>query len=501
MSVDISKETLELAKAALGKPNEELAKAFTQSALAITGITAYDLQAPALNLYPVLTPLRNKTPRVVGGKGIQANWRAVTAINPSRGGIGISEGNRGVVMDETVGEYYAKFVGLGLENSVTFEADYAGVGFQDVKALATMNLLRAMMIGEESMILGGNGDAIALATPVTPTVADVATGGTLLPATAYKVIVVALTLDGYQASSVASGLPLSATRTLAGGVTEAYNQGTSIQSAAGGATTASDGNSTHCLSVSTTAITGAVAYAWFVGTTGAEKLNQITTINSAKIVAASASGGQLASAGFSADKSKNALSFDGLLYQIFKSGSGAYVYSMATGTPGTGTPLTGDTLGGITEIDVALRAFWDNYRLSPSVIWVNAQEQKNISVKILTGSATAAQRFVFDSKQGVLAGGTMVRSYLNKFTMSGAQEIPIMLHPNLPPGTIMFDTDEIPYPLSGVGMVKRMLLRMDYYQIEWPLRTRKYEYGVYADGVLQNYFPPAFGAIINIANG
>ena len=34
--------------------------------------------------------------------------------------------------------------------------------------------------------------------------------------------------------------------------------------------------------------------------------------------------------------------------------------------------------------------------------------------------------------------------------------------------------------------------------IEWPLRTRKYEYGVYADELLQNYFPPAFGILKNI---
>ena len=43
-----------------------------------------------------------------------------------------------------------------------------------------------------------------------------------------------------------------------------------------------------------------------------------------------------------------------------------------------------------------------------------------------------------------------------------------------------------------------MRCRRDYYQLEWPLKTRKYEYGVYFDGVLQNYFPPAFGMITNI---
>jgi hypothetical protein len=49
--------------------------------------------------------------------------------------------------------------------------------------------------------------------------------------------------------------------------------------------------------------------------------------------------------------------------------------------------------------------------------------------------------------------------------------------------------------------VLQIKTRRDYYQLEWPLHARRYEYGVYTDEVLQNYFPPAFGMITNIANG
>jgi hypothetical protein len=52
--------------------------------------------------------------------------------------------------------------------------------------------------------------------------------------------------------------------------------------------------------------------------------------------------------------------------------------------------------------------------------------------------------------------------------------------------------------LSGVGNILQIKSRREYYQIEWPLRTRRYEYGVYADELLQNYFPPAFGVLKNI---
>ena len=46
-----------------------------------TGLTAYDLQAPAKNLYPIITPLRNALPRVQREfPGDAARWRTVASI-------------------------------------------------------------------------------------------------------------------------------------------------------------------------------------------------------------------------------------------------------------------------------------------------------------------------------------------------------------------------------------------------------------------------------------
>ena len=47
----------------------------------------------------------------------------------------------------------------------------------------------------------------------------------------------------------------------------------------------------------------------------------------------------------------------------------------------------------------------------------------------------------------------------------------------------------------------RILCRRDYYQIDWPKRSRRDEYGVYADEVLQHYAPFSMGVISNIARG
>lgn len=499
-------ETLALVRDALRKADAgELKKSWTQSGSATTGLTYYNLEAPSKSLYPVLTPLRNTIPRVDamagGGAGIQANWKAVTAINTSLLTAGVSEGNRGGVVSTSTADYFAAFKGLGLEDWVSFEADYSAQGFEDVKARATRGLLESLMLQEERILLGGN-TSVLLGTTPTPSLSDLAaSGGTLAFNVQHRVICVALTLQGWMRSTVAGGVSLEYTKTNADGTTDTVGGGGGAISTAATVTTSNDSLNTHSIAATVTAVRGAVAYAWYLGTTaGTERLAQITFINSAKLTAINGAG-QLASALPAGDKSLNSLEFDGLMYIAYKSGSNAYFKTMDTGTAGTGTPLTSDQRGGIVELDEALQSMWDNYRLSPTTIWVSSQEAKNIGNKILEGNASAAQRFTFQVNQAGVIGGTSPKGYLNKFGMTGAVEIPIKQHPNLPFGTIVLTSESIPYPLSNVQDVYRVLTRKEYYQMEWPLRTRRYEYGVYCDEVLQHYFPPSIGIITNIANG
>lgn len=499
-----SNETLALLKEALSKAGSDatdLQKAWTQSGTATSGLTYYDLEAPAKSLFPVITPLRNEIPRVSGKGGIQANWRAVTGINTTGLSAGVSEGNRGGLHTSTTADYLAAYRGLGLEDSVTFEADYAARGFDDVKAIATQNLLRALMIQEERIILGGNGtNGIALGTTPTPTLAAITTGGSIADSTTVSVICVALTHEGFMNASMANGVQFTVVRTNADSSVDTVSGGAAQKSAAATQATGTPGTNASRISATVTAVRGAYAYAWYAGTAGNEKIAAITTINSV-IISALPGSGQAASVGPSADHSKNTLVFDGLLTFAVKSGNGGYYVAQATGTAGTGTPLTADASGGISEFDTALQWFWDTYRLSPSEIWVSSQEMNYIRKKVLTGSSNAAQRFVFTAQQNGFMGGSMIKGYSNPFTMGEAADIPIRLHPNMPAGTVLFVTKQLPYPLSGVTNVNQIRTRQEYYSLEWPMRSRKYEYGVYCDEVLQCYAPFSLGAITNIAAG
>jgi hypothetical protein len=505
-TAQITQDTLALMKGALSAPNDDISKTITTG----SGLVAFDLQAPSKNLYPIFTPLRNKLPRVSGNGGTATNWRVVKSIVgsgfDSQGWI--PEGQRSGRMSYNTATLAASYVTIGEEDAVTFEAVNAGKSFEDVRATMSMRLLQKMMLKEENAIIGGN-TSLQLGTVGTITAAAAGTGATL-PALTYSCYCVALTQEGFYNSSVATGVATTKVVTGADGGTYTINGGSSAKSAQ--ATQAITLG--QVLSLSVAPIRGAVAYAWFVGAAASEQLQAITTINSATFSAPLTGAAQLASA-ITADNSTNTTTpaFDGLLTTAFKSASGGYFLQMASGTAGTGTPLTSSGRGSVVEIDTMLQAMWDNYQLGATVIYCNSQEIKNITNKVMAAAGSGSllrygaplgdgTKPADGMPYGVVAGG-VINSYFNPFMPNGGAIIPVKIHPKLPPGTILAYCEELPiyYQNNEVSNVAEIKTRQDYYQIDWPVRSRQYETGVYAEEVLAVYCPFAFATITNIANG
>lgn len=502
-------DTLAMIRMAHGRPMDDpFFKAWTQSgggAPGSTGLVYYDLQAPAKKLYPVITPLRNRIPRVGGDGGTASNWKAITQINTEKLGLGVGEGRRGGVIKSKVVDYTQSYKGLGLEENLTFESEYAAKNFDDVRARASEGLLRAFMIAEEQIILGGN-SSYALGTCPTPSalVEGAAGTGSIPTTTAVYVRCVALTHEGFYNASVADGVKGEIIRSDADGSTTTYGGGASQMS---NAVNASTTHGTSSFTTKVAPVRGAFAYAWFWGTSAtAATLGAITTVNNITITTATGSGTQAANDAVAKlttqDNSTNTSIHDGLL-TFCSNPTGNSYYNALVDSNGVAAPLSVANGAGIPELDVALRSFWDNYRVSPGMMICNAQEINNITKKIVVAGSAPLIRLNIDAGAAspTLHGGVVIGSYLNKFTMTGGQVIPIMLHPNIAPGTILFYTDEIPYPLSNVSNVVQIKTRRDYYQIDWPLKTRRYEFGVYADQMMEHYFPPCMGMITNIADG
>lgn len=479
---------------AAGRDPSRIDKAITTG----TGLVAYDLQAPAKNLYPVNTPLIRRIPRTGGGVGTASNWKTISGLVGSGfDNTGwVPEGQRAGQMSYVTGSASAAYATLGEEDQATWEAISAGRTFEDIRATMTMRLLQKMKLKEESSVLFGN-LSIALGTPATPSLSQTGSTGTLPTLNPYSVIVVALTMEGYRNSSLANGVATSKVITGADGKTFTSNGGSSMKSAA--ATQAITLG--QILTGTVTAIQGAVAYAWYIGAAGSETLQAITTINSLAFGTALAGGRQAATA-VTADCSKNVLGFDGLLTSALKSGSGAYIASLATGTAGTGSTLTSNTHGGVSEIDTMMQSMWDTSQVSPSILLINSQQQKDITAKVLSTGSSPLLQYMQNPADGAphMTAGGDVRFYYNPYLN---MNIPIVVHPQVSPGTILGWAENLPeqYMSTEVPNIAEMKVRRDYYQVDWPYTTRADMTGVYLEEVLAVYAPFAMGVITNIAAG
>jgi hypothetical protein len=470
-----------------------------------TGLTFYDLRAPALNLFPTVTPLRNSIARKQRpNPGDAAHWKSVTGTTGS--GIAfmgwVPERRRAASMSYTTTNSTLSYATLGEEDSLSDEARAAAMGFEDEDALVQLRLMLKFFVKEEAAILGGN-NSLSLTTPTAPTLSASGTGGTL-PAITYSVKVVALTQEGYQNASLANGVVQVLTVNGNDGNNFNLNGGSSNISAA----TTQAVSSGNTLFMSTPAVTGAVAYAWYFGAAGSETLQIISTINSASFNVATTAGRQAATAITTNCSNNNGIAFDGLLTTAFlNAGTNAYVSSLATGTSGTGTGLTSSGAGGINEIDTMLRSMWDNYRVGPSVLYVNSQELLNMTHKVLNGAAAPLLRYnVAADQNGVAeyqltAAGT-IAWYFNPFLPNGGAKIPVKVHPNLAPGTIIGWAETLPpwYVSNEVPAVAEMLTRRDLYTEDWTRTTRAQYWGMYAQEALAIYAPFCLGCITNIGN-
>ena len=484
--------------AARQKPNPDVIKSYTQPGGATTGLAGYDLEAPSKKLIPWTAPLVNSIPRVTMGYGTQANWRAVTGVKLQGVRAGVSEGGRGQIIDQLTKDYNAVYKSLGVENYVTMEADLAATGYEDVKSLAATQTLLAHKVLQEAVILGGN---TSLPLGITPTPTASAGAGGSLTAGVWSVICAALTSQAYwdvagintampgQSFSAATSLVRGQiTRTLPRNATDTVGSGTAGLSAAATATVSAGGSVAASLPGP---LVGAYAYAWFFGPAGQERLHSVTTVPTNTFTATAPTGAQLASAvpNGAADNSTNAHEHDGLLTIAATNGSGSYRKYVGGALSGAG--------GGIAQIDDMLGTMYDQYLLSPTKIYMHWREMRATRSLVMGQANPNITFFVDPQSPGDLTIGKTFGRYVNPIT---AQIVVLEVHPNMVPGTMLAVTDELPAYVQGVGTVMQIKCRRDYYQIEWPLNDRRYEYGVYTDQVLQHYFPPSLGVITGIVS-
>lgn len=484
--LDVSRETLDLTKQALA--------GIRKSGISVSpeGLTGYDLTAPSLKLFPALSPLRNRIPRIKGVMGsTAAHWKAITGINTANLKASVAFGTRNSAITYTTADKSATYKSLGLDNNVEFEAVWQAQGWEDIRATAALTLLQSVMIEEEKLILGGNCN-LEFGTCGNPTIDVSATGG--VTAVTNTVKIVPLNLFGYlgrtvdAVTGVCTAIPIGAGKGAAG-------------------STADGTNVTNKKIVATwTAVRGAVAYAVYVGVAaGPFYLQDVVTVNAWNSgTGALTTSGQAYSALTTpgSDLSRDSNDFDGIISQLAAADSGAYVRSF------DGAALSADNAGGVTELDTLCRALWDNRKIGPTLFVLNAQEAQNITKKVAgsTGSGTGFRVMLTPgADQKGLTGSFYCSGYLNKFTSSATPGnpdiVPFLIHPYLPPGTIIALSERLPYPSNEVPAVFAVRTLSDYTAYDWALTTRAYSSGIYLHACLQCFFPAGSALLTNIGNG
>lgn len=479
---------------------DELTKTITTA----NNMFGVDLSGPARNLFPTLTPLANMIGRTVrANPGNALQYKQILSTQGSGYNYFgfVPEGQRAGRMSYTTVPVAVPYASIGEEDKVTDEALAASAGFEDLYATASLRVLLKAKVKEEAAILAGN-RTLALGTASTPILAASGSGQTL-PALTYSVIVVALTQMGYLNSTLSAGVATQLTITGADGQTFTVNGGGSNKSTA--ATQAITLGQT--LSATTAIVNGAVAYAWYVGASGSETLQAITTINSATFTAPLAGSRQAATA-ITGDYSLDTKAFDGFLATAYLNAAAgnALVTALPTGVAGAGTQLTANGAGGVNEIDQVLKDAWDRYRVGFGTIYVSSQEQKSINKLTLSQGTTSALRYNVSVDASGTAGfsivaGGVVTAYTNPYSADGSAVIPIKIHPNLAPGTIMFVVEQLPphYVQSETPVVAEMILRKDWNVEDWARMTRAKDMGIYEQGSLAIYAPFGIGILTNIA--
>lgn len=447
----ISEETLAIFKAA------------TSGVTTSTGIFGIDL-SDLISLVPVVTPWRDFLARTGPDMGADvAQWKALLNINNQQPKPGVAfdaAGPLALLQEQNV---YAPYQPVAMGYTVTRDAIARAKGYADAKAIAIYNSINQWKIGED--ILGLGAQAFALARPAAPTLVDATTGGSIANSTATYVAVAARTGSGYYYCN--------------GDNTGAGNGNSRGNSA--NLTTSTVGSGTHTVSASIPSVIGAVAYDWFQSANGTTWYYYTTTTVPSVTMTSTIAANQtpptstlpllsttVPTLSLTADNgSAGTGEFNGLLATV----TGDYG-SNAVVTHGTGTS-SGAVIqdaagaqftvsgGGIQQLDTLNQSLYNSVQLGPSAYMVSSQEANSLG-KLILNTPGAVTYLTMDDANGrgrIVAGGR-VGSYVNRLT---GEQVPIELHPHIPPGTLIARRDTIPFPNANINKVFEMRCLDDLY--------------------------------------
>lgn len=372
---------------------------------------------------------------------------------------------------------------LSVSDQVSWEAQFAGQGFQDIRQLSQFVCLSSHMLGEESYILGGRGtDSMfvgALAAPAAFTVtarASVAgeagytgtgTGGTnvYVQVTSQGIFgesTAASTQSANIAAAAVDAVDVVVTTDSAGAL--GYN----VYAAKADSGGADPGTTSH----------------FFCGRTGYNTFTIFGTGNSGTCRTIPTTGNAVPTA----DSSANAGDYDGMLSILGGPNSGynkRLNAALSTSNPGV-------------EFQAAFLALWRNQAADPEDLWMEAGDSAQLSDLLKTSGSSTGYRIAL--QQGELGSailGSIVTGILNESSPT-RRMVDIKIHRFIPQGNAMILSWTLPIPNSMIPSCWEMTLPQDYMSVSWPQMQFSWDTSTYSFGALVGYAPGFSGLIQGI---
>jgi hypothetical protein len=454
-----------------------------------TGLVPFDLEAPAKYLAPRPTPLRNKLPREKG-QGTARRYKRITGITGSgTGGVGVFHPgitettqtnmapvgasnalylNRGAKISYAGDDKTVPYFEFGVSDSVSFAAQYAGQGFQDVRALSAQSLLYSSMLLEERMLLMGRGTATGFSGALASPTATVAVGA---PAAGESAISGATSTIWVKVTSDAGDFGQSTPSPVASVAASAGTIGVVTVSAA---------------------ITGALGYRVFVGTGSGLPADSAmyyagrTGSLTFRITGALPTSGTTAAVPAAGNTSAFANGYDGIMPIVTGADSG-YRKNINGAFNGTSPGV---------EFQAAFASLYDAVKADPDELLFNGTDRKNLSELLKNSSSTNYRLTLQQDEIGNAVIGSVITAIQNEVT---GKVVPMTVHPWMPQGNVAVLSYSLPIPDSQVSNVWSVVNVQDYMGINWPVIDFQYQMSSYWQGTFVCYAPAWNGSITGIS--
>ena len=427
----------------------------------VAGFAVYDLQAPSKKIFPVLTPFRNRLPRTPG-VGSAVNWKQITSISGSGGANAVPTFFQAELPSNSVGgltlnlppeiafgaaDKSTTYRVMGASGSNSMISQFAGRGYEDIRALVGLSVLQSTMLAEERALWSGR--ATSAVQPATVAAASAATS---------------------------SAFPTSIT----GAGTNLWIQVTAVTML--GETTAASATSVSGtfanVKVTWAASIGAESYNVYIGTgitdpgTGSHYLAGSTS--SLQFIIA----GALPTAGANpplSDTTGNTNAYSG----FFK--------SLETGT-NTSVAVQNAKVA-LADVQGVFQDRYINLKADPDELWADPRTRREFSDLVANTAGSPAYGYrvnIEPSGQAGVMAGFLASAVLNEST---GKEVPLRAHPWFQLGNMVGVSYTLPFPNSEVPNVHEVKLTQDYLQIDWPVIDMNYRTSVIAYGSYISYAP------------